>query len=203
MKRLHQCGILGEHDDPCGHHYSTPPSQANSCVYSSDDPCGHHASQKHDAHLATLAVIIRHILWQLYFLVEDVLALAFIFGAFNLTSFEGDDVAANLLFDGSGHIAVLAKVDFRVPKHHTDFFTQLIGEDNRRVGVADGTCELTHGLTHQASLQADMGVAHFTLNFSTRCESGYRVDDDHINSVTTDKRIDNFQGLLTSIGLRD
>src|SRR6266700_265367 len=35
-----------KHDDRKGHHYYTPASQADACVYSSDDPCGHHASQK-------------------------------------------------------------------------------------------------------------------------------------------------------------
>lgn len=41
--------------------------------------------------------------------------------------------------------------------------------------------ELTQCLTHQASLEADGGVAHVTLNFFLRRKSCHGVDDEDVD----------------------
>src|SRR5919201_232007 len=47
-----------------------------------------------------------------------------------------------------------------VAEHHANLLTQLVDEDNDRIGAADARRELAQRLRHQAGLQADVAVAH-------------------------------------------
>src|SRR5207249_4961100 len=119
-----------------------------------------------------------------------------------LTLFDGVDTADVEADRGVELKCFPASGDFRVAKHDADFFTELIGEDDGSVRVADGGGEFTHSLAHETSLQADVGVTHFAFDFGTRCEGGHGVDDDDIDGITAHEGIDDLEGLLTSVGLR-
>ena len=48
-----------------------------------------------------------------------------------------------------------------------------------------------------------MTIAHLAFDFCTRCQCGHRVDNDDIEGTGTHQHVDDFEGLFTSIGLRD
>src|SRR5690606_41385437 len=63
-------------------------------------------------------------------------------------------------------------------------FTDLVDEDDTALAAGDGARELTQGLTHQAGLEAHMGVTHFAFDFSTGDQGGDRVDHDQDRKST-------------------
>src|SRR6516225_6781116 len=48
-----------------------------------------------------------------------------------------------------------------------------------------------------------MRVAHLSLDFGARCQRRHRVDDNHINSIATYQRINDFKCLFAGIWLRN
>ena len=96
-----------------------------------------------------------------------------------------------------------ARGDFGVAVDDAHFFTQLVDEDANRVGLADDAGQLTHGLAHQAGLQAHMAVAHLALDLSAGHHGGNRVHNDGINGTGAHQRLADLHGLLTGIGLAD
>ena len=63
--------------------------------------------------------------------------------------------------------------------------------------------ELAQRLAHQPSLQAGKLVAHFTFDFRLGHERGNRVDDNHVQCTRPRQRLENFERLLASVGLRN
>ena len=61
--------------------------------------------------------------------------------------------------------------------------------------------EFAQGLAHQAGLQADVAVAHFTFDFGSRYQCGNRVDHHHIHTAAAYQHIADFQGLFAGVGL--
>ncbi len=48
-----------------------------------------------------------------------------------------------------------------------------------------------------------MRVAHLAFDLSLRHEGRHRIDDDQIDRPAPDKRVDDLEGLLAVVGLRD
>src|SRR3546814_12978044 len=82
---------------------------------------------------------------------------------------------------------VAAGRGFGVAVHHADLHAQLVDEDHERFRFADRAGKLAERLRHQSGLKADMAVAHFTLDFSARNESGAAVDDEAIDRIRSRK----------------
>src|SRR3954469_23141156 len=55
---------------------------------------------------------------------------------------------------------------------HTHLLAQLVDEDRRRAGVAEGTGDLAQRLAHQAGLQTDVAVAHLAHDLGTGLRGG-------------------------------
>ena len=68
-----------------------------------------------------------------------------------------------------------------IAEHDTNLFTQLVDEDTGGVGLADGRCQLSQCLRHQACLQAYLVVTHVTFDFGLRSQCGYRVNHDDVD----------------------
>ena len=91
----------------------------------------------------------------------------------------------------------------RVAEHDADLHTELVDEDDGGLRAADRAGQLPQRLTHQASLKADVRVAHVAFDFGARHQRGDRVDHDHIDRTRANQRLDDLQRLLTGIRLRD
>ena len=68
---------------------------------------------------------------------------------------------------------------------------------------ADRAGQLAQRLAHQPRLQADMAVAHLTLDLGPRHQSRNRIDDQHVDGVRAHQRVDDLQRLLARVGLGD
>src|SRR6478735_1778217 len=71
-------------------------------------------------------------------------------------------------------------------EHHADLLAQLVDEDRGRAGVVERTGHLAQRLAHQSGLEADVAVAHLTLDLGTGHERGHRVDDDERQGAGAD-----------------
>ena len=80
---------------------------------------------------------------------------------------------------------VAAGGGFRVAKHDADFHSDLVYENDRRVGFIYNSRQFPQRLAHKPGLQADVGIAHLSLEFRSGYESRHRVDDDKIHRVGT------------------
>ena len=96
-----------------------------------------------------------------------------------------------------------ARGDFGVAVDDAHFFTQLVDEDANRVGLADDAGQLTHGLAHQAGLQAHMAVAHLALDLGTGNHSGHRVHHNGVDGTGAHQCLTDLHGLLAGIRLTD
>ena len=92
---------------------------------------------------------------------------------------------------------------FRRTKHHADLLTDLVDENHRAIASVDRTGQLSHGLTHQAGLQTNVGIAHFTFNFRFGNEGGHRVHHNHVGGIRTHQQFADLKRLLTGIRLGD
>ena len=63
--------------------------------------------------------------------------------------------------------------------------------------------QLAQGLRHESGLQADMAVAHLTLDLGARDQGGDRVDDDQVDGSGADQHVGDLERLLPGVGLRD
>ena len=92
---------------------------------------------------------------------------------------------------------------FGVPEHHPDLMADLVDEDHRGQGFADGRGELAQGLGHQAGLGTHLGVAHVPFDFRAGHQGGHRVHHHHVHRVGAHQDLGDLQGLFTGIGLGD
>src|SRR5439155_4199819 len=63
-----------------------------------------------------------------------------------------------------------------IPEHDADLLAQLVREDADGVGAVERAGELAQSLAHQASLEADVAVAHFALDLRLRYERSDGID---------------------------
>ena len=91
--------------------------------------------------------------------------------------------------------------DFRVAKHDSHFFTDLVDEHGSRPALGDDTGQLPQSLAHESGLQAHMGVPHIPFNFRFGHQSCYGVDDDDVDGTAADQGVADFQGLFAGIRL--
>src|SRR5690606_17392144 len=98
---------------------------------------------------------------------------------------------------------VTAGRGFRVAEHDADLHTNLVDEDNQRIGTIDAAGQLAQRLRHQARLQTWQRIAHVALDFGFRRQRGDRVDDDQIDTAGAHQRVANFQRLFAGVRLRN
>ena len=70
-----------------------------------------------------------------------------------------------------------------------------------RLGQRAG--QLAERLGHEASLQADVGVAHLAVELCPGGERRHRVDDQHVERARADEHVGDLEGLLARVGLGD
>ena len=95
---------------------------------------------------------------------------------------------------------------FRGAEHYPYLFPELVDEEADGVGrrPVEVGGELAQRLTHEASLKADMRVAHLTFDLGPRSERSHRVDDDDVERARADaEHVGDLERLLTGVGLRD
>ena len=92
---------------------------------------------------------------------------------------------------------------FRVAEHHADLLAQLVGEDDRGLGLVDGAGQLAQRLGHQAGLHAHGGIAHIAFDLGAGHQGGHRVDDHDIHRAGAHQGLDDLERLLAGIGLRN
>src|SRR5690606_39560857 len=123
-----------------------------------------------------------------------------------------DDLVSVLHRPGSPDVETHARVELEgtpsgrrlgVAKHHADLFVGLDGEDGTGPGPAHDARELAEGLTHEAGLQPDVGIAQLALDLGAGDESGHRIDDHDIDGARLDHALHDGQSLLAGIRLRD
>ena len=122
---------------------------------------------------------------------DDIVAILDLAGATNVETHRG--IEFERITAGRG---------FRITVHHANFHAKLIDEDHHAARTADRARQFAQRLRHQTRLQADMAVAHFTFDFRARHQCRHRIDDQHIDGIRAHQCIDDFQRLLTRIGLR-
>ena len=93
--------------------------------------------------------------------------------------------------------------DLWVAVGDADFLPQLVEKDDRTLRLANAAGNLAQGLAHQASLEADVGIAHFTLNFGPGHQGRHRIDHHHIYSRRSHQLIDDLQPHFAGVGLGD
>jgi hypothetical protein len=87
--------------------------------------------------------------------------------------------------------------------NHADLLAQLVDEDHDRVGLVGDAGDLAHRLAHQAGLQAEVLVAHVALELGAGDQGGDRVDHDQADAAGAGEGVDDLEGLLAAVGLRD
>ena len=88
-------------------------------------------------------------------------------------------------------------------EHHADLLAQLVDEDRRGLGLAEGAGDLAQRLGHQPGLQADVAVAHLALDLGLGHQRGDRVDDDDVDGAGADQHVRDLQRLLAGVRLGD
>ncbi len=88
-------------------------------------------------------------------------------------------------------------------EHDADLHADLVDENHHAVAFLDVRGELAQRLAHQPRLQAGQRVAHLALEFGLGRERGHRVDHDQIDRSRAHQAVDDFQRLLTRVGLRN
>ncbi len=77
----------------------------------------------------------------------------------------------------------------------------LVDEDHAGRVAGGGRGQLAQGLAHQARLQAHVRVAHLAFDFGLGHQRRHRIDDDHVDGAGAHQLVDDFQSLLTIVGL--
>src|SRR5262249_8088977 len=90
---------------------------------------------------------------------------------------------------------VTAGRGFRATKHHANFHTNLVDENDDGVGTLDVTRELAQRLGHQARLQTDLHLAHLAFDLGLRRERGDGVDHDNVNGARANEHVRDFERL--------
>ena len=92
---------------------------------------------------------------------------------------------------------------FRAAEHDADFLANLVDENDAGFALGNGAGQFAHGLAHQPGLQADMRIAHFTIEFLLRHQGRHRVDDDNIDGVALDQHLGDVHRFFAAAGLAD
>src|SRR4029077_10861622 len=71
------------------------------------------------------------------------------------------------------------------------------------VGPVEVGGELAQRLAHEPGLEADVGVAHLTLDLGPGHECGHRVDDHDVERARADQHVGDLERLLARVGLGD
>ena len=90
-----------------------------------------------------------------------------------------------------------------VAEHHPDLVADLVDEDHRGHGLADGRGEFAQGLGHEAGLGAHLGVPHVAFDLGAGHQGGHRIHHHHVDGVAAHQDLGDFHGLLAGIGLGD
>ena len=96
---------------------------------------------------------------------------------------------------------VAARRRLRTSEHHTDLHANLIDEDDRCARFRDGSRQLAQRLTHQASLQTDMRIAHLPFDLRTRHQGRHRVDNDEIDCSRSQQDIRDLERFFPCVRL--
>ncbi len=135
----------------------------------------------------------------LFFTTFDADALADdIFAIFQLTDAADVDAAGGIKLQGAA-----TRRGFGAAEHDADFFADLVDEDHTGFAFGNGAGQLAHGLAHKASLEADVSVAHFAIEFLLRHQGGNGVDDDDVDSVAFDEHFGDVHRFFAAAGLAD
>ena len=92
---------------------------------------------------------------------------------------------------------------FGAAEHDADFFADLIDEDDRGLALGNRTGQFSHRLAHQASLQTDMRVADFAVEFPLRNQGRDRVDHDDVDGVRFNEHLGDLHRLFAVARLAD
>jgi hypothetical protein len=76
-------------------------------------------------------------------------------------------------------------------------------EDHRRVRLGDRPRELPQRLAHQPRLEPDVVVAHLALDLGPRHQRRHGVHDHEVDGARAQQHVDDLEGLLAGVGLRD
>src|SRR5271166_2138379 len=98
---------------------------------------------------------------------------------------------------------VAARGGLRVAEHHADLQPDLVEEDEHRLRARHVAGQLAQRLAHQAGLQADMAVAHLTLELRARHQCRHAVDHHHVDRAGAHEGVADLQRLLAGVGLAD
>lgn len=136
----------------------------------------------------------------------------FVFDDFEFGPVADDRTFGTLDRSDAADVATHARIEFErlaagrglgVSKHDTDFFADLVCENNDGVGLRDEGGQLAQGGAHEAGLGTHDGVADFSLEFGFRDESGNGVNDDNVEGVRADEGFADAEGFLARAGLGD
>src|SRR5271165_388395 len=98
---------------------------------------------------------------------------------------------------------VAARGGLRVAEHHADLQPDLVEEDEHRLRARHVAGQLAQRLAHQAGMQADMAVAHLTLELRARHQCRHAVDHHHVDRAGAHEGVADLQRLLAGVGLAD
>jgi hypothetical protein len=98
---------------------------------------------------------------------------------------------------------VAAGGGLRAAEHDADLHAELVDEDDEGAAARDRAGELAQRLAHEARLEADVGVAHVTLELRLGGQGGDRVDDDHVEGAGADEHVADLERLLAEVRLAD
>ena len=97
---------------------------------------------------------------------------------------DGADLADVQAHGGVELQGVAAGGGLGVAEHHPDLVADLVDEDHRGHGLADGRGEFAQGLGHQAGLGAHLGVPHVAFDLGAGHQGGHRIHHRHVDGVS-------------------
>ena len=92
---------------------------------------------------------------------------------------------------------------FGITKHHSDFFANLVDENQAGIRFRNVAGEFAHGLRHQARLQTHVAVTHFAVELGFRYQCRHGIHHQDVDGTRDNERAGDFERLLGVIGLRD
>ena len=120
-----------------------------------------------------------------------------------VADFDGLDAAHVEAHGGVELERVAAGGGLGVAEHDADLLAQLVGENDGGLGLVDGAAQFAERLAHEARLDAHGGIAHVAFDLGARHERRDRVDHHDVHAAGADEGLDDFEGLLAGVGLRD
>src|SRR2546423_7781452 len=90
-----------------------------------------------------------------------------------------------------------------IAEHHADLFADLIGENAAGPRLGNQRGQFAHRGAHQTRLRTDRGVADLALEFLFRDQRGDGIEDDDVERVGADERLDDPKRFFAGARLRD